>query len=62
MQRIAAATARATTFTEVVATVLDDVCAHTGWPVGHALVREPSGPLRTSTLWHLDDPTRYQRG
>jgi signal transduction histidine kinase/ActR/RegA family two-component response regulator len=41
--------------------VLDEICAFTGWPVGHAYVVAPDGPavLASASLWHLDDPSRF---
>jgi diguanylate cyclase (GGDEF)-like protein/PAS domain S-box-containing protein len=42
-------------------TVLDRVCEHTGWPVGHALLVTPDGSeLIGTNVWHLDDPERYR--
>lgn len=40
---------------------LDDVCAHTGWPVGHVYRRtSPTGDgLEPTTIWHLDDADRF---
>lgn len=40
---------------------LDRVCAHTGWPVGHAYVLDSagSGDLLPTTIWHLDDAERH---
>jgi signal transduction histidine kinase/DNA-binding response OmpR family regulator len=42
---------------------LDQVCAQTGWPVGHAFVLADnrSGELRTSWVWHLDDSGRFEK-
>ena len=42
---------------------LDQVCAHTGWPVGHALLVTPEHPpFAVSTgIWHLDDEARFAR-
>jgi signal transduction histidine kinase/ActR/RegA family two-component response regulator len=40
---------------------LDEICAYTGWPVGHAYLanRETPGELTAADLWHVDDPDRY---
>src|SRR5262249_49375097 len=38
---------------------IDAVCRATGWPVGHALLRDASGKLASSRIWHLTDPDRY---
>ena len=35
---------------------LDDVCKHTGWPIGHVYRVDPGGEALSPTdLWHLDD-------
>jgi PAS domain S-box-containing protein len=41
--------------------VLDQVCAHTGWPVGHAyiLADDAAGGLVPTTIWHLDNPQLF---
>jgi diguanylate cyclase (GGDEF)-like protein len=39
------------------------VCEHTGWELGHAFLASTSaaGELRSSHVWHVDDPARYER-
>jgi len=41
---------------------LDEVCAYTGWPIGHAyeLAGDGTGDLAPTEHWHLDDPERYR--
>lgn len=41
---------------------LDQICAHTGWPVGHAyLLNEGTqSELASMGLWHLDAPERFK--
>lgn len=53
---------KASSVEEAIAFCLDRVCAHTGWPVGHAYVRAPDGSdvLVPSACWHLDDPERFE--
>ncbi|HMC81401.1 MAG TPA: EAL domain-containing protein, partial [Acidimicrobiia bacterium] len=34
---------------------LDEVCAYTGWAVGHVYVPDGTGTLVPTPLWHLDD-------
>ncbi|HEX8274216.1 MAG TPA: PAS domain S-box protein [Longimicrobiaceae bacterium] len=41
-------------------TTLDEVCAYTGWPVGHAWLPAPGGELVSAGIWHLDDPERFR--
>jgi diguanylate cyclase (GGDEF)-like protein len=39
---------------------VEAVCAHTAWPVGHALLRDPeSGDLTPSGIWHVDPGNQY---
>ena len=46
---------------EAVQIALDQVCAHTGWPVGHAyMLDEAEGDLAPSDIWHLDDNQRLE--
>jgi PAS domain S-box-containing protein len=41
--------------------VLDQVCAHIRWPLGHVyfLPGDSTGDLGPVTLWHLEDPERF---
>jgi two-component system NtrC family sensor kinase len=41
--------------------VLDQVCAHLGWPVGHAyiLAGDAAGSLTSANLWRLEDARRF---
>lgn len=40
---------------------LDDVCKHTGWPVGHVYRVDPGGDsLSPTALWHIDDPEQFR--
>ena len=38
---------------------VDAVCAHTGWPVGHAYLRGPSGELEPSAIWHIEQTSQF---
>ncbi|HET9848414.1 MAG TPA: diguanylate cyclase, partial [Candidatus Dormibacteraeota bacterium] len=45
---------------------IDNICAVTGWPVGHAWIvpddqlgSHPPSRLVCSAIWHLDDPDRF---
>jgi PAS domain S-box-containing protein len=44
---------------EAIQIVLDEVCAVTGWPVGHAYLHQADGDLVPTSLWHLEDPERF---
>ena len=40
---------------------IDQVCRHTGWPVGHAFILdEAAGDLVSSGIWHLDDAEQFE--
>ena len=57
LQQVATAANEAASREEATRIVLDLVCAHTGWPVGHALVfpEEGAEALVSSGIWHVDD-------
>ena len=62
LHQIAVKANEAVTADEAIQVCLDEVCAHIGWPVGHAYMpaRDGSGDLETTKLWHIDDPGRYE--
>jgi diguanylate cyclase (GGDEF)-like protein len=62
LSEVAAHANEATTSVEAISRVLASVCAHTGWPVGHGLVRSAGEPavMHSLQVWHLADPERYQ--
>src|ERR1700743_1297482 len=45
---------------EAIQITLDEICAYTGWPVGHAyFVGDEPDVLISSKIWHLDQPQRF---
>ena len=52
----------ASSLEQALQTAIDEICAHTGWPVGHAYVGggEPQGELVSLGIWHLDHPLRFE--
>ena len=57
LQRVAVAANEAREPEEAFQVCADEVCASTGWPVGHVLVRpEESEEVVSTGIWHLDDP------
>jgi diguanylate cyclase (GGDEF)-like protein/PAS domain S-box-containing protein len=59
LEAVAVAANEADTFDIALQVCLDRVCAHTGWPVGHAfIIDNDSRELTSSMVWHMDDP-RY---
>ncbi len=60
-QAITRAANQATSVEEAMQIALDRVCAHTGWPVGHAyMLDESAGDLAPSAIWHLDDAQQFE--
>ena len=51
----------ALTIAEAMQRCLDQVCAHTGWPIGHAYLpaEDVTSEQAPTTFWHLDDPGRF---
>ena len=48
---------RAQRLDEVLQAAVDGVCAHSGWPVGHAYLPDRSASvMRPSEIWYLDPP------
>jgi signal transduction histidine kinase/ActR/RegA family two-component response regulator len=61
LEIVATASNEASTVDEAMQVAVDRVCAHTGWPVGHAYVTEGSPPVLVPTAtWCLDDPGRLE--
>ncbi|MGH2979363.1 MAG: bifunctional diguanylate cyclase/phosphohydrolase [Solirubrobacterales bacterium] len=63
LETVATASNEAATVDEAMKVAVDAVCAHTGWPVGHAyLVEGDSAPaaLAPTRTWHLDDAGRFE--
>jgi PAS domain S-box-containing protein len=62
LQRVAIAANEALTIEDAMQTCLDQVCAHTRWPVGHVYFapRHAAGPLLPSSIWSLEHPERFE--
>lgn len=62
LRRIAVAANDADNPDDAIRVCLDEVCAYSGWAVGHAYRFGPdgTGDLIPTDLWHLDDPVRYE--
>ena len=58
---ITAAANEAESVDDAIQIALDRVCAHTGWPVGHAYILEDDAAdkLVPTTLWHVNDEQRF---
>ncbi len=59
LRRISLAAAEAPSVEAALQIAVDEVCAFTGWPVGHALGNTEAG-LESMKLWHMDDPRRFE--
>ncbi|MCH8269458.1 MAG: response regulator, partial [Acidobacteria bacterium] len=63
LQVVAVAANEASTVEGALQVCLDQVCAHTGWPVGHVYLpaKDSTGELAPTTLWHLEDRERFDK-
>jgi diguanylate cyclase (GGDEF)-like protein len=60
LDAVVAVSNESSTLDEVLQGALDAVCAHTGWPLGHAYVRDPSsGDLVPTTIWHIEQSDQF---
>ncbi len=56
LQEVAVAANESETIEDAIQVCLNRVCAHTGWPVGHArLLTNTQGELTSTSLWHVDE-------
>jgi PAS domain S-box-containing protein len=62
LQEVATAANLAPNTEHALQTGVDQVCAYTGWPVGHAyiLAGDGTGDLVPSRIWHFDQPQRFE--
>ena len=63
LRKSATAANEAVSVEEALQSCLDDVCAFTGWPVGHVLLCTDETPpnLISSGIFHLDDPKKFAK-
>jgi len=63
LQEVATAANLAPNTEHALQTGVDQVCAYTGWPVGHAyvLAGDGTGDLEPTRIWHFDQPQRFER-
>ncbi len=62
LQTVAAEANQATNVDRVLTVILEKVCAHTDWPVGHAYLPDTDNPtlLRPTQLWYLRHPQPFE--
>jgi PAS domain S-box-containing protein len=59
---VAAAANEAVSLEDALQICLDEICAYSGWPVGHVyMTNEADGMLTPGDVWHLDDPPMFER-
>jgi PAS domain S-box-containing protein len=61
LHQVTVAAYEAATVEQALQAGIDQVCAHTGWPVGHAYVLAGDGSeeLVPTRIWHLDRPDEF---
>ena len=61
LQRVATAANEASAAEAAIQVCLDEVCAYTSWPAGHAyvLADDGTGELAPMKIWHLDHGERF---
>ena len=62
LHRVTAAAYEAATVEQALQAGIDQVCAYTGWPVGHVYILAGHGPqeLAPTAIWHLDRPEEFE--
>jgi signal transduction histidine kinase/NO-binding membrane sensor protein with MHYT domain/DNA-binding response OmpR family regulator len=62
LQVVAVAANEATSVEVALQFTLDQICEHTGWPVGHVYFCSPetTTELISSTLWHLENASQFE--
>lgn len=62
LQRIAVAANETSSIDDTLQVAVDQVCLHTGWPVGHVYMLTTTGGRRLdpTTLWHVDNKDRFK--
>ena len=57
---VAVAANEATTVDDAFRRAIEEICAYTAWPVGHAYLPDGDGVLAPTGLWHLEDRERFE--
>lgn len=62
LHRVAVGANHAESVDESMRNCLEEICAYTGWPIGHVYVCSDEDPDRLipTTIWHMDDAERFQ--
>ena len=61
LHRVAVAANTATDVDSAMRVCLEQVCAYTGWPIGHVYVYAADAPERMvpTSIWHIEDEVRF---
>ena len=59
MQAVAETANDADTLDDAMAEVLEEVCAHTGWAIGHAYRRRGDDTFAPTSVWHVADEAQF---
>ena len=61
LEAVVLASNESSTVEDALQGAVDAVCAHTGWPVGHAYLRDPaSGDLVPGESWHIEGSDQFE--
>src|SRR5262245_16936801 len=60
LQRVGVAANEAATVDDVLQVALDQICAATGWPVGHVYLPSNDTTLNPTSIWHFDEPQKFE--
>jgi len=61
LQKVATAANLSNSVDEAFGRCIEQICAFTGWPIGHVYQADPASPevLVSSNIWHLEDPQHF---
>lgn len=60
LQGVAVAARQAATSDAVLQRAVDRICEETGWPIGHVYLRSDETTLTPTSIWHMQDPARFE--
>jgi len=62
LQVVAVAANEATSVDAAMQFTIDQICLHTGWPLGHVYFRghEVGAELSSTEVWYFDDPAKFE--
>ena len=60
LQAVAISANATSTFEQAIQAAVEEICAQTGWPVGHVFRVEEGGRVATTKLWHVSDAQQFE--